>query len=332
MDKNQVLEQLEGLTKIRTKVIEGDFRVVHSPGDGTLAFRATPRAKPLLVEPESVGNVFRHAGVTDQLSQRLSSATLATVVQESLRSRDDGRFSVLTRDNQIIDLGPPGEYQSVAPERVLTNIEKGMKDAVEYHKILNLPHHTVQLQTIGLEERAVAVDDIVRAGVLVQFSPIGVTAPSIQAFNMRLVCTNGMTTTEVMREFTFGRGGDGGGEDIWKWFRASSREAYRSLDAVVDRYRQLMAEEISAEDRATIINALLASMRANRVTVEAVRAEALRNPPQNSYDVMNLGSWATSHVMEDPAHVVRGQRSLAAFVSEESHARLCPTCNTSVRN
>lgn len=204
-----------------------------------------------------------------------------------------------------------------------------LPDTVRY--VLKLPNHTVQVQTLGVEERAVAVGDIVRAGTLTQWSPIGVTAPLVQAFDVRLVCTNGMTHTDVLQEFSFS-GGNGEGDNLWQFFRRASRQAYQAIGPITERYQELMAEEVPVEERAAIINALLKSMRATKEVTDAVNARAIAEPPLNSWDVLNLGTWATTHVMDEPAHIIRGQRALTEWTNEESHMRLCPVCNVASRN
>lgn len=333
MDKTAVLEQIGDLGKLKARVIDGDFRVRHSQAEGTFSIKPTPRGNPLMVLPSAVGSVLSFAGISDKLSGRLSSSTLAGVVEESLKGGKDGAFSALTDNGNIIDLAPARDYRTVDSERVLDNIAKGIKDDVEYHSVLKLPNHTVQVQTLGVEERAVAVNDIVRAGTLTQWSPIGVTAPLVQAFDVRLVCTNGMTHMDVLQEFSFGgSGGAGEGDNLWQWFRQASRRAYQAIGPITERYQQLMAEEVPAEDRAAIINALLKSMRASKEVIDAVNARALEAPPNNSWEVLNLGTWATTHVMEEPAHILRGQKALTDWTVEETHMRTCPTCNIPSRN
>ncbi len=333
MDKTAVLEQIGDLGNLKARVINGDFRVKHSQAEGTFSIKPSPHGKPLMVLPSGVESVLRFAGIGDKLSGRLSSSTLAGVVEESLKGMKDGAFSALTDNGNIIDLAPARDYRTVDSERVLDNIARGIKDDVEFNRVLKLPNHTVQVQTLGVEERAVAVDDIVRAGTLTQWSPIGVTAPLVQAFDVRLVCTNGMTHMDVLEEFAFvGSGGGGEGDNIWQWFRQASRRAYQAIGPVTERYQQLMAEEVTAEDRAAVINALLKSMRANKEVTDAVNARALEAPPTNSWEVLNLGTWATTHAMVEPAHILRGQRALTEYVNEDTHSRTCPTCNTPALN
>lgn len=330
MDRTQVLERLEPMTQLKGRVVEGDFKISYSQPDGTFAVRPGKSCKTQLVEPSSIESLLRFAGVGADLSKRLTMTSLGNVVDESIRAREQGAFSILSRDNTVVDIGPASEFKTIAPERVLKKIEAGIREDVQYHNVLMLPNHTVRIETLGVQERAVAVDDLVRAGTMTQFSPLGTTLPMVQAFNMRLVCTNGAVATEVMKEFKYARGGGAGeGDDIWQFFQKANREAYRAIDKVVERYQQLMAEEVPDDERAAIINALLKQMRAPKEVVAAVQARALTTPPQNSWDVFNLATWASSHVLEEPVRIATAQRAIANWSSEDSHARICPTCNHS---
>lgn len=59
----------------------------------------------------------------------------------------------------------------------------------------------------------------------------------------------------------------------------------------------------------------------------AVRAMAVDNPPNTSYDLMNLLTHATSHLIEDPKRVAIAQKAVASYTSENEHARVCPVCH-----
>ena len=107
----------------------------------------------------------------------------------------------------------------------------------------------------------------------------------------------------------------------------SVRDAYGSLDGIVGRYRQMIDEHIDPEDRAMILQAMLREAAITGEDAEAVRALALQTPPENSYDMMNLITFATSHLIEIPHRVRRAQLAVASYAHETSHARICPVCH-----
>lgn len=59
----------------------------------------------------------------------------------------------------------------------------------------------------------------------------------------------------------------------------------------------------------------------------AIRNNAIAEPPETEWDMVNLISQATSHIIEDARQVVRAQRAAASFTAEAEHRRICPTCS-----
>ncbi len=139
----------------------------------------------------------------------------------------------------------------------------------------------------------------------------------------------GLPGVGVAHRHHAGNAGLGGGEgdDVWQWFRKSVRSSYSTLDKLVETWRKLIEERVPPEDRAMIIAALIKKMKVGGSIAEAIRARAIEHPPENSWDVYNLLTFATSHIIEAPQQVIRGQLVAADFTSEESHARTCPLCH-----
>ncbi|MFH1485748.1 MAG: hypothetical protein ABIH46_06735, partial [Chloroflexota bacterium] len=181
------------------------------------------------------------------------------------------------------------------------------------------------LEIVGTERQAVRRGDMVRAGAMVTFSPINTVMPAVQSYVVRLVCTNGMTSRTVLANYA---GGGGEGDDVWQWFRQSVHAAYQSLAEVVNRYREMSQERIPPEHRATMLEELIRQASITGKEAEAIRAQAIQAPPHNSYDMMNLITWATSHVVRSPARRQRALDASAAFASQSEHARRCPLCHS----
>ncbi len=141
---------------------------------------------------------------------------------------------------------------------------------------------------------------------------------------LRLACTNGAISNTVVREFSYS-GGEG--DDIWQWFRHSIKEAYRGFTRIVKGYEALAAEEVAPADRPLYLENLLKQAGVRGVMAEAVRARALEEPPRTAYDMMNLLTWASSHLLEEPRQIIRAQAAAAHFSEETTHARSCPVCH-----
>lgn len=314
------MEQLEQETLLRAVPIEdtGRLRVIASADH--LAIQ-TSRSRTIEVAPNSVKPVLSFAGISTAVAEKLRPSTLGLVLTELMVDRK--HCALLVRNNQVADIAPYGKFHPVNPERVLTIVEKAIPEA-DFHRVLNMPNHVTRFEVVGVEERPVVKGDMVRAGVMVNFSPIGIVMPSVQSFVMRLACTNGATSTQVLREFG---GGGGEGDDIWHWFRQSIRSAYKSIDPIVDGWKVLRDRKISPEDRAALLEALIKDAKLPLEAAMAVRNRALQEVPQNEYDMLNLITWASSHLLEDPREIDRAQRAAADFASAEAHRRVCPTCN-----
>ncbi len=330
MNRDEVLEQLAPLASTTVRRADGGGRVMVAEGDAGFAIRPAHRAHALEIAPEGFVGMLGFSGIGVPLAKRLSPETLARVATESMHARSGGgEYSLLVRDSQVVDFARAGQFHNVAPERVVFNIERGIDDGAEFSRVLELPKHTVQIETVGAREEPVKTGDLVRAGTMTQFSPLGLTEPLVQAFNMRLICTNGMTTTDVVREFRFlgGRGGAGEGDDIWQWFRRSTRDAYRSFGGTVERYRQMADNEVAPEDRGMMLEALLSEGGITGELASAVRNNAITAPPTNEWEMVNLISAATSHLIEDGRAVVKAQTAAAGFTEVQEHRRICPSCS-----
>ena len=324
MNKVQVLERMEPILNTQVRIMEHNprTRVVVTPDMVTL--RPGSGQRHLEMTKGGAQSMADFVGLPRNLAAKLHPNTFGAVATELLARKQ--RYALMIKEGAVTAMGKPTEYRSLSPARVLSAIEGGIK-GIEYHRVLILENFVVCLELIGERREPVVRGDLIQAGAQVSFSPIGTVDPIVQSYALRLVCTNGMTSNTILREFHYG--GDGGeGDDIWQWFRRSSKEAYDSLDRIVARYRQMADEQIPAAQRAMMLEAMLRDAKITGSDANAIRAMAIENPPQTSYDMMNLLSNATSHLLEDAMRVRRAQNTVASFTSEEEHARLCPVCHT----
>jgi hypothetical protein len=317
MRLDEALAEVQAETSLRprqahnpTVVVDRDTR--------TVSLRPTRGARLAELTPEAIPGLLRQAAIPKALAERISPATFATVATEAL-----GDCTLLLQGEQIVDVAPAGQYHHIDPLRVAATIDRAIPN-VDVTRALTLPNHTVRLETVGVEERPVQAGDLVRAGALVQFSPLGLTKPLVQSYAVRLVCTNGVTSSDVLREFSFGGDGDG---NLWAWFRHAARDAYGSLAALVQRFQTMQQQEIAPEHRASVLASLLREAGIRGKNAEAIRAQALATPPQNAYDMANLITWATTHVVNEPMAIVRAERVATRFIGQTEHRELCPTCH-----
>jgi len=324
LNRTEVLERMDPVLDTQVRQIEHRplTRVVVTPD--MVTFRPGGGQHHMEMTKAGVESMTKYIGLPWNIAANLRPETFGHVATELLGRKN--RYALVTKDGAITGLAKPGEFHNLNANRVLQTIEGAIR-SVEFHRVLILDNYVVSLEVIGEKREAVSRGDLIQAGANISFSPLGTVDPMVQSYVLRLSCTNGATSNTILREFHYGGGGGGEGDDIWQWFRNSTRSAYNALDRIVARYRAMMNEQIPAGDRAAMLEAMLREARISGEDANAIRALAIENPPQTSYDVMNLITQATSHIIEDPRRVRRAQLTVASYTSDQEHARVCPVCH-----
>jgi hypothetical protein len=326
MKRVEVLERVGSL-------VEGEVRNVRESdgarvvaGADVVSLRPRRVARAIEMTPEGVKNMVSFAGLPLKIARKLSHNTFGQLLSELMAGT--GKYSLIVKDDRIVNVIPYGAQTMVNPVRLLDTIEKTIP-VQDYHRLTILEKRpVVSLEIVGEKTQPVVRGDLVRAGVKVDFSPMGVVTPVVQSYAVVLNCTNGATSNVVLSEFRGGRPGGGNeGDDIWQWFRASVKRVYNSFDQVVGQWKKLQGENIPPADRARMLAALLKKAQITGEIADAVMAMAVENPPRNAWDMHNLITYASSHLLTVPRQVDRTQRAAADFADETSHARSCPLCH-----
>jgi len=320
LDRTEVLEQMQPILDTQVRRVDHNPRTRVAVTPDMIVFRPGGGARTLEMTENGVRGMARYAGIPEGMAKTLHPDTFGRVATELLERKQ--RYILVIKDGRVVDFARPGEYHPLNPERVLRSVE-GAIPGIDYHRVLIMPENSVSLEVIGDRRQPVSPGDLVQAGANIAFSPIGTIEPLVQSYVLRLICTNGVMDNTVLREFHFG-GGEG--DDIWQWFRRSVRDAYQAVDHIVSHYQRMMEDQISPEDRAAVLTAMLKEARITGQAAETVRAWAIESPPETAYDVMNLITRATSHILEQPQQIRRAQLAAASFSQEATHHRICPTC------
>ncbi len=328
MNKVEVLEKMEPVlnTQVREITHNPRTRVVVTPD--MITFRPGGGQRTLEMTETGVQSLANFIGLPWQLAAKLRPGTFGEVSSELLESKR--QYSLVVKDQRVTAVVKRGHYHTINPERALKAIEDGVP-GIEFHQVHILDDLVVSLDVVGEKREPVQRGDLIQAGANIAFSPMGTVNPSIRSFVLRLTCTNGATDNTILRDFTWGGdGGSGGGEgdNIWQWFRRSTRDAYNALDIIVQRYREMMGEDIPQGDRAAMLEALLRQAKITGAAATAIRNLAIENPPTNSYEMMNLITWASTHLLQEPKQIARAREATAGYALEETHARICPVCHS----
>jgi hypothetical protein len=326
MDRQAVLEKLEPISHVTTRPVEhsSTTRVLVTPGQ--VVIRPGSGGHLVPIAEDGVKAMTNFVGLPHSVSQELSPDLFGRVVTELLSRKE--RYNLLLDNGQVKNFGDYQGVRNLPVDRVLTAIEHGLPHC-DYHQVHVLKNHSVTLEVVGLQQQAVRRGDLMRAGALISFSPINTVRPMVQSFILRMVCTNGMSTKTVLAEFT---GGHGEGDDVWQWFRQSARAAGQALGAIVARYQEMLKERVPADQRAGMLEELLKQAGITGKDAEAVRARAIEEPPRNTYELLNLVSWASSHIIRSPEKVQRALKAGAIFTDEVAHASVCPLCRARRQN
>lgn len=322
MKKEEVLQQLEPLTGVTTRTIEHQprTRVVVQPDQVILRPGSGGRLMPM--NEDGVKSLAKFIGMPEKMGKEISPDLFSQVANHILARR--GHYSVMLIDGAITSFERPGIGRQVNPERLITTIERAIPNP-EYMSVTLSANYTASLELVGEKREPVVRGDLIRAGALVNFSPVGTIAPSVQSFVVRLACTNGMAENTVLREYNGGGGNEG--DDQWQWFRKAPHDAYGAITPIVNRYRELVKNRIPDKERALILENMLHKAGVKGELADAIRAQAIQDPPRNEYQMLNLITFASSHLAREQAQVQKLRSVAADFSSEERHAGYCPICH-----
>ncbi len=322
MNRTEVLEHLEPLTRTQVRQVEHTSRTRVSVTPDMVVLRPGSGGHLMPLNESGVKALANFIGMPAGMGSRLSPDTFGKVATELLGRKE--RYNLLLANGQVKDFTEYHGVRIIQPEKLVSTIERAIPKA-NFHRVLLLGDYSATIEIVGEHRQPVARGDLVRAGALVAFSPIGTTVPMVQSFALRQICTNGVTTNDIIREYHFG--GSGEGDDLWQWFRQSIGDSYRAIDTIINRYQEMRNEHIPASQRALVLEAMLKDARITGDDADAIRAHAIEDPPRNAYEMVNLFSWASSHIIREPARIRRAQITAATFTSQETHAQACPLCH-----
>ena len=325
MNREQVMERIGSICDLKVKPITHGPKTKVSVGSDMVVLKPGGGARTLEMTEEGVRNLANFCTIPDKFGTTLTPTTFGLVATELLEAK--GQYALIVdRDNRIVDFGRAKEYRDFNTERVLATIDRAMPSC-EIQRVFSLADHTVSLDVASPKEMVVSRGDLVRAGANITFSPIGVTTPLVVPYTLRCECTNGMTTSDILREYKFTGGDGGGGGSFYPWLNKSIRLASNCLGDIIKRWRKLQAENIPDGQRAAMLTALLREARITGEVAAAINSRALEHPPENSFDLFNLITWGASTVEMEPKEVFRLRGAADKSYQEEAQKRLCSLCH-----
>ena len=320
MDRSTVETMMGPLTQIEASVVP-KFDVKVLPDFTVLTGQGVPNNGMVLTH-EARSKLLKVAGLPNKTLGKLYYQTASHVLTELLRL--EGDLMLLHNDENIIDILPVARLRPLKSGDMLDILEDTIPGH-EFHRVMRIGPHAIQIESLGEQLRddvkSAPKGSVVQAGVVTRFSPLGISAPEVQNFVLRLVCTNGMTSTEFMNTYS-----SGPMDEILGWYKESVHRAYEGIHGLMSKWDHLADEGLSPTDRGMLIGGLIKSSGLNGAETAIVNARALESPPETMYDVLQLFTWAASHVVEEPLSILRAQNATADFADTHKHSMYCMSC------
>jgi len=178
----------------------------------------------------------------------------------------------------------------------------------------------------GLHQFLPEGGDPFRAGVHIHTNPMGLSAPQIEPFTYRLVCLNGAVHTEYLHD-AWGRG-FGEGDELWQWFRDGLQASDMAVGNIMGKYAEMIGETIEPNARAAVVEGYARQARLGTEDRQALREQAMNEPPRNMYDLFNLATATATHrghkTLQEMLNHQR--RATANTTTADAHGHYCPTC------
>lgn len=231
-----------------------------------------------------------------------------------------------------VDIMPGGRaHRAVRPVQMLEVVRDAMTNGVP-------PTFTASgqnsLQTVTLVTTMPSIEyevqrtrqrgDIVRGGAMVRFSPVGASPVEVSSYIERLICTNGMTSTDQLDVWTH-PGGEGSA-DPYEWIPTALRRVRDSYDAHFESIQRSADAGIDEAEVPTIIDDLFAHYRLPVALRSAVARRLAGVNIENMWDLTNAITWAATHdrQLRDPRARARLMRVGGDAMT---HVERCQECH-----
>jgi hypothetical protein len=268
---------------------------------------------------------------------------VVALLDHSFRERQ-GSLKALTRDGEIqaiID----GKVEVRDPVDYMRTVERAMggRKHVKGYKVWGTSDRQY-ISLVGSNEynmggrdyqrleggaQGVKVNDVVASGIQLYISPYGYSAPGgtgmgldLSGYWERLVCTNGMTSTQNVMHYT--RKADEA--DDKEWIGTNVPTILNKVETEVDRFKALKDVAVGTHTDEELA-AMLADFGIPPAVRDMIRNRLVNHPVDNLYQLANHVTYVASNysrVLEDPSLVRRLMRVGGNIVQ---HHSICETCH-----
>lgn len=290
---------------------------------------------PILRE-EAMDSIIDAVKIPKRLAKTSPEKLLYPLVEHHLRQQE--RLMTVTDDGGLVRL-----FQAVDPHPVMTG-EQVLETMLKSYPEVKFQHAMISPTDGDANLLAITRDEVQRLETLLQpgtyislpkegeafrgglhvcFNSLGLAAPKVEPYLVRLVCTNGAVHAQFVSQW--GRG-YGEGDDLWQWFRQGIEAAHASMDEIFDSYAHMVGEALpDGAERTMAVEGLIRQARLPKALANALRDRAIGNPPQTMYDLWNHFTAIATHYPADLQEQI-GMMTTAGKLAQETHHRFCVSC------
>src|SRR4030067_708059 len=191
MKRREVVEGVGPLVEGEVRNIRESDGVRVIAGADVVSLRPRRGARAIEMVPDGVRNMVSFAGLPLKIARELSRNTFGQLLSELMANT--GKYSLIVKDDRVVNVIPYGAQTMVDPVRLLDTIEKAIP-VQDYHRLTILDKKpVVSLEVVGEKTQPVVRGDLVRAGVKVDFSPLGIVNPVERGYAFGRNCTGRWT-------------------------------------------------------------------------------------------------------------------------------------------
>ncbi len=172
-------------------------------------------------------------------------------------------------------------------------------------------------------ERTGTENDTWSLGLQVKNSLIGEDQTAVDGYLFRYWCTNGMIDTHESSGTWSRRGGQGQGDEVYAWARASVDEILGGLEHSFDAVQELVDIPVEGE-AVSVLRDIFAQYKIPTDQQNSVIAEMVEQKNLNMYSVVNAITTVANNVDLKPSHVERLMR-VGGDLTHTAHSR-CDAC------
>lgn len=340
MDAQEALTRLEMPKGLRLQTLgvgAAGAKISRTHGQYTLRF-SRKHTYPILTE-EAMDSLFEAAHVPKSLGKNTPEEMVTPILEYHLGKLE--RVTAITDNGGLVRLVMEGDRQpAFDPTETLEHIQSLYPDTRYQQAVLSPDYSTMNLLTIiqqeperlekylkpGTHQILPKGGDPFMAGAHLKLSPLGLEAPTIEPYMVRLVCTNGAIHAEYIS--AWGGTGYGEGDEVWQWFREGMTKAVESSSRVMDSYGEMTTHEIpDGDQRMLAVEGMIRAARLPREMATAIRDRAISDPPHTMFDLWNIFTAVATHNTPKVGDQIKYMRRAGDQVASSTLHQYCPTCH-----